>query len=199
MQLTPITPPSTQYLVQEMNVTHFCKRLPSHTGQEQACTRITWLFGCLFVTMPKMAEYTDKQLLTPPSTAQYTAVQSTTAHHSPIQPSKDQYSPVQPSSAQYSPIQPSTAQRSPLQPTTTSAGESIPPCIHLYTVQTVFCTEAPWSCINSYQVIAKKKCQFHWKSSASLNIWSISGDIRASTRKPHWLMGQSVRRRHLLL
>ena len=28
------------------------------TGQEQACSRITWLFGCLFVTMPKMAEYT---------------------------------------------------------------------------------------------------------------------------------------------
>ena len=27
----------------------FCKRLPSHTGQEQACTRITWLFVRLFV------------------------------------------------------------------------------------------------------------------------------------------------------
>ena len=27
----------------------FCKRLPSHTGQEQACTRITRLFVCLFV------------------------------------------------------------------------------------------------------------------------------------------------------
>ena len=27
---------------------HFCKRLPYHTGQEQACTRITWLsFGWL--------------------------------------------------------------------------------------------------------------------------------------------------------
>ena len=37
----------------------FCKRLPSHTGQEQACTRITWLFGCSFVTMPQMAEYTE--------------------------------------------------------------------------------------------------------------------------------------------
>ena len=36
----------------------FCKRLPSHTGQEQACTRITWLVVCLFVTMPKMAQYT---------------------------------------------------------------------------------------------------------------------------------------------
>ena len=57
-----------------------------------------------------------------------------------------QYIPVHPSTAQYSPVQPSTAQRSPLQPTTTSAGESIPPCIHLYTVPTVFCTEAPWSC-----------------------------------------------------
>ena len=32
------------------------------TGQEQACTRITRLFVwlLLFVTMPKMAEYTDK-------------------------------------------------------------------------------------------------------------------------------------------
>ena len=36
-----------------------CKRLPSHTGQEQACSRITWLFGWLFVTMPKMAEFTE--------------------------------------------------------------------------------------------------------------------------------------------
>ena len=38
----------------------FCKRLPSHAGQEQACSRITWLFGWLVVTMPKMAEYTEK-------------------------------------------------------------------------------------------------------------------------------------------
>ena len=32
------------------------------TGQEQACSRFTWLFVwlLLFVTMPKMAEYTDK-------------------------------------------------------------------------------------------------------------------------------------------
>ena len=28
-------------------------------------------------------------------------------------------------------------------------------------------------------------------------VWSISGEIRASTRKPHWLLGKSVRRRHL--
>ena len=34
------------------------------TGQEQACTRITRLFVRLVVTMPKMAEYTEKQLLT---------------------------------------------------------------------------------------------------------------------------------------
>ena len=27
----------------------YCKILPSHTGQEQACTRITWLFVRLFV------------------------------------------------------------------------------------------------------------------------------------------------------
>ena len=106
------------------------------TGQEQACTRITRLFGWLFVTMPKMAEYTEKQLLTPPSTPQFSLLQPTTA----------QFSLVKTSTVQYSPVQPSTAQCSPLQPTTTSAGESIPPCIHLYTVQTVFCTEAPWSC-----------------------------------------------------
>ena len=29
----------------------FCKRLPSHTGQEQACTRITWLFVRSFVCL----------------------------------------------------------------------------------------------------------------------------------------------------
>ena len=34
-----------------------CKRLPSHTGQEQACTRITRLIVRSFVTMPKMAQY----------------------------------------------------------------------------------------------------------------------------------------------
>ena len=37
------------------------------TGQEQACTRITLLFVCSFVTTPKMAKYTGKWLLTPPS------------------------------------------------------------------------------------------------------------------------------------
>ena len=60
----------------------------------------------------------ENKLLTPPSTAQYTAVQSTTAHHSPIQPSKDQYSPVEPSSAQFSSVQPSRAQYSTAQSTT---------------------------------------------------------------------------------
>ena len=41
---------------------HFCKRLPSHTGQEQACSRISRFrsFVCLFVTMPTMAQYTGK-------------------------------------------------------------------------------------------------------------------------------------------
>ena len=42
------------------HISNYCKRLPSHTGQEQACTRITWLFGWLVVTMPKMGEYTEK-------------------------------------------------------------------------------------------------------------------------------------------
>ena len=36
----------------------FCKRLHSHTGQKQACTRIT-----LFVDMPKMAQNRGKWLL----------------------------------------------------------------------------------------------------------------------------------------
>ena len=38
------------------------------TGQEQACTRITFgrSFVCLGVTMPKVAEYTGKWLLTTP-------------------------------------------------------------------------------------------------------------------------------------
>ena len=44
----------------------FCKRLPSHTGQGQACSRITRLFVRLFVTMPKMAQYTGKWLLPAP-------------------------------------------------------------------------------------------------------------------------------------
>ena len=47
-------------------VNDFCKRLPSHTGQEQACSRITWLFVRLFVTMPKMAQYTGIWMLTAP-------------------------------------------------------------------------------------------------------------------------------------
>ena len=36
------------------------------SGQEQACSRITWLVGCSFVTMPNMAKYTGKWLLTAP-------------------------------------------------------------------------------------------------------------------------------------
>ena len=156
---------------------NYCKRLPSHTGQEQACTRITWLVVRLFVHYHAENGWLHRQVAV--DSTQYSPVhhsQSTTAHHSLIQPSKAQYSPVQSSTAQYSPAQPSTtkytplhsrtakyspvqtstakyspvlpstAQRSPLQPTTTSAGESIPPCIHLYTVPTVFCTEAPWYC-----------------------------------------------------
>ena len=49
--------------------------------------------GWLVVTMPKMGEYTQF-LLTPPSIAQCTSLQSTTANHSPVQLSTDQYSPV---------------------------------------------------------------------------------------------------------
>ena len=43
----------------------YCKRLPSHTGQEQACSRITQLV-LVVVTMPKMAQYTGKWLFTAP-------------------------------------------------------------------------------------------------------------------------------------
>ena len=43
-----------------------CKRLPTHIGQEQACSRITWLFVRSFVNMPKMAQYKGKWLLTAP-------------------------------------------------------------------------------------------------------------------------------------
>ena len=40
------------------------------TGQEQACSRITRLFGRSFVTMPKMAQYTGKWVFTAPSWSQ---------------------------------------------------------------------------------------------------------------------------------
>ena len=84
-----------------------CKRLPSHTGQEQACSRITWLFCWLFfVNMPKMAEFTDKL----PSTPQLSLLQPTTAQVSLVKTSSVQYSPVQPSTAHHSPEQPSTVQ-----------------------------------------------------------------------------------------
>ena len=35
-------------------------------GQEQACTRFTWLFSWVCVTIPKMAQYTGKKMLTAP-------------------------------------------------------------------------------------------------------------------------------------
>ena len=47
-------------------LTLIAKDCLSHTGQEQACTRIIWLFVHLFVTMQKMAQYTGKWLLTAP-------------------------------------------------------------------------------------------------------------------------------------
>ena len=49
---------------------------------------------------------------------------------------------------------------SPLQLTTTSAGESIPLCIHLYLVQTVFCTKAPWSCYNHLHSDEENHCNY---------------------------------------
>ena len=33
----------------KLRVSKYCKRLSSHIGQEQACTRFTWLFVWLFV------------------------------------------------------------------------------------------------------------------------------------------------------
>ena len=35
--------------IKAFELCEFSKRLPSHTGQEQACSRITWLVVCLFV------------------------------------------------------------------------------------------------------------------------------------------------------
>ena len=93
-----------------------CKRLPSHTGQEQACSRITWLVGGSVGCHHAENGWIYRQIAV--DAAQYTIVQSTTAHHSPIQPCKAQYSPVQPSTAHHSPLQPSTAQYSPVQPST---------------------------------------------------------------------------------
>ena len=53
------------------------------------------------------------------------------------------------------------------------------------------------SYINSRQVITKKVSIPLDKLTFLQQVWSISGEIRASTRKPHWLLGKSVRRRHL--
>ena len=46
------------------------------------------------------------------------------------------------------------AQRHSEMPREPISGESIPPFIHLYTVQTVFCTEAPWSCSSELDTFA---------------------------------------------
>ena len=74
---------------------NFCKRLPSHTGQEQACSRITWLVGCLWPCQ----KWLNTQKL---------AVDS--AQYSPLHRSTVYYSPPQPNSASWSPVQSSTAQ-----------------------------------------------------------------------------------------
>ena len=39
----------------------FCKRLPSHTGQGQACTRITRLVGCSFVCLSPCRKWPNTQ------------------------------------------------------------------------------------------------------------------------------------------
>ena len=49
------------------------------TGQEQACSTITRLVVRSFLFMPKIAEYTEKQLLTAPSTAKYSPLQPSAA------------------------------------------------------------------------------------------------------------------------
>ena len=49
--------------------------------------------------------------------------------------------------AQESQEHPSTAQYSSLQPTTSSTG-----IVPLFTVQTVFCTETPWSCVFQFHL-----------------------------------------------
>ena len=46
------------------------------------------------------------------------------------------------------------------------------------------------SYINTRQEIAKKKVSIPLDKLTFLQqVWSISGEIRASTRKPHWLLG----------
>ena len=112
-----------------------------------------WLVGWLFCWSSPSRKWLNTQTnscwIRPvqPSTPQYSLLQPTTAQFSLVQTSTDQYSPAQHSIAQCSTVQSTTAHH---HQCTTSAGESIPPCIHLYTVQTVFFTEAPWSCSNSF-------------------------------------------------
>ena len=62
--------------------TTFCKRLPSYTGQEQACTRITWLVGCSIVCHHAENGWIHRQLAV--DSAQYSPV-----HHSSVYYSLD--------------------------------------------------------------------------------------------------------------
>ena len=43
--------------------TRNCKRLPSHSSQEQAYSMITRLVVCFFVTMQKMAQSTHRKMV----------------------------------------------------------------------------------------------------------------------------------------
>ena len=56
----------------------FCKRLPSHTVQEQACTRITWLFVCLFGCNPAENGWIHRMIAV--DCAQLSQVQSHTSY-----------------------------------------------------------------------------------------------------------------------
>ena len=71
----------------------FCKRLPSHTKLALGSTGC--LFGWLFVTLPKMAKYTEISCWPRP-------VQSSTAKQGQVQPNTVHYRQVQPSTGQYS-------------------------------------------------------------------------------------------------
>ena len=60
---------------------HHCKRLPSHTGQEQACSRVTWLFGRL---SPCRNGWIHRQIAV--DSAQYSPVHRSSVYYSPPEP-----------------------------------------------------------------------------------------------------------------
>ena len=95
----------------------FCKRLPFHTGQEQACSRITWLFVCLVGCLSPCRKWLNTQKSAVDS-SQYSPLHCSRVYYSPPQPTTVQYSPLQASKAHYSSVQPSAVYCNPPQPST---------------------------------------------------------------------------------